>query len=178
MQTGARYGASMSAKTGSQLLEVSEFLRKVPAGGFLRNLYIRRLLPYSRRQGISITHLLPGQCDARIKDRPRQHNEHHAIHESLLLNLAEHAARLALATALPEGARATLTALSMEYIAPAHGKIRASARCPLPDENSPQECVVLVEVSGEHAGKDGARIATGMVSWLITRESDDGVFES
>ncbi|MGV6859660.1 MAG: DUF4442 domain-containing protein [bacterium] len=172
MRTESGYGATLSARTGSQILEISEFLRKLPGGSFLRNLYIGRRLPYSRRHSINIIEVLPGRCIARIKDRPKQHNDHHAIHEGLLINLAEHAARLALATALPEGGRASLTTLSMEYTGPAHGSITAKAQCGIPKALSSQECPVLVELRGE----GDSRIATGMANWLVTLDSDDGAF--
>lgn len=161
-------------RTGTRILELSDFFSRLPFGHKLRNRFIKKTIRFSRQIDCNVEHLLPGHCITSISESLRIQNEHYAIHESAIASMAEHASRLALLTGLPENATANLTTFSIQHLKPAHGKLLAECRAELPERHVAKEYQLLITV------KDAAEttVARAAASWLVNPTSKGSELES
>lgn len=160
-------------QTGTKILELSDFFSRLPMGRWLRNRFLRKTIRFSNQIGLNVDHLLPGHCITSLKETARIQNEHYSIHESAISALAEHAARLALLTGLPEKATASLSTFTIQHHKVAHGKIKAECRCELPDRHVMKEYSLMVTITDSA----GSSIASGAATWLVNPNAQEGTLE-
>jgi acyl-coenzyme A thioesterase PaaI-like protein len=98
-----------------------------------------------------------------MRDRRAVRNHLHSVHAIAIADLAELASGLALTYSLPEGARAILTGISIEYLKKARGTLAAEARIDVPgssEERSYEFESVVTDSSGE-------QVARAAAHWLV-----------
>lgn len=161
------------ARTGTRILELSEFFRRLPFGRWLRNQLLRKTIPLSRTLDFSVIELLPGHCVATLKEHSRIQNEHYCVHETVIAALAEHVARLAMLTGLPTESSATLTGWSIQFHKVGHGKLTAECKCPLPQAELTKEFHQLIEVRDQ----GNAVVARASSQWLISHTGSQSMME-
>jgi acyl-coenzyme A thioesterase PaaI-like protein len=103
-----------------------------------------------------------------VRERRRLRQHLRSMHAGAVFTFAEMASGLAMAAAVPDGARAIVTGAAIEYLKKARGRLSAEARCPLPKagERAAYEAVVQVDAAA------GDRIATARITWLVDMRPD------
>lgn len=163
------------AQTGTKLLELSDFFSRLPfLGRWLRNRLIHKSIPLSGTLNLDVRHLVPGHCITAMSERTRLQHEHYGLHESAISALAEHSARLALLTGLPDQSSATLTAWNIQFMKVGHGLLSAECQSELPDSGLTKEHSQLIEVVDE----TGSIVARAASTWLIRHEGKMEFLES
>jgi acyl-coenzyme A thioesterase PaaI-like protein len=90
-------------------------------------------------------------------------NHLRSIHAIALADLAELASGLALTYSLPEGARAILTGISIEYLKKARGTLTAEARIEVPASNEER----AYELESVISDTSGEPVARATARWLV-----------
>lgn len=113
------------AKTGGGLSIRGQWdaFQKIPGGRFLFNKVLKWLVPYSGSIHPDVQELRDGYGRVLMKDRRSVRNHLQSVHAIALMNIGEMATGLAVMYSLPEGHRAIVTHLSMEYLKKARGPI-------------------------------------------------------
>ncbi|HRC58904.1 MAG TPA: DUF4442 domain-containing protein, partial [Kofleriaceae bacterium] len=76
-------------------------LRLVPGGATLFSRLVGRMAPYTGSIGAVVVTLAPGHAEVHMQDRARVRNHLRSIHAVALVNLAELAGNVALASSAP-----------------------------------------------------------------------------
>ncbi len=139
------------------------YLRKVPGGGVLMGRLIGRMAPYTGTIRPEIVSLEPGFAKVRMNDRPIVRNHLKSIHAIALMNLGEVATGTAMLVSVPEGTRAIITKLSMEFLKKARGPITAECSCEIPSSTERREYAVSAELKNEA----GDVVARAHATWLV-----------
>jgi acyl-coenzyme A thioesterase PaaI-like protein len=150
-------------KKPSSLLQLWGVLRGVPGGGLMMGRLLGRLAPYTGTIKPEIEALEVGYARVRMRDRKKVRNHLKSLHAIALMNLGEVATGVAMMVSLPDGARAILTGLSMEYLKKGRGTITAECSCPVPQSTERK----AYELTGELKDKSGEVIARAHAKWLV-----------
>ena len=124
---------------------------------------VGRMAPYTGTIKPSILELSEGYARVQMKDRPGLRNHLNSVHAIALMNLGEVSTGVAMLSRLPEGARAIIVHLGMDYAKKARGPITAECHAPLVDATERREYEVTAELKDE----SGAVVATAQATWLV-----------
>jgi acyl-coenzyme A thioesterase PaaI-like protein len=157
-----RAAGASPAFGASRLRAAWERLSRLPGGARLFGTLFGAAIPYSATVRPQFRELGPGRAVIAMRDRRRVRNHLSSLHAIALANLGEMSTGLALAYALPEGARTILTRLSMEYLKKARGTIVATCDAPIVDGE--ERAYSVVSVLTDEAG---VVVARATAEWLV-----------
>lgn len=141
-------------------------LQGVPLGRRLFSAILWRIIPYTGSVRPHILELRPGYARVEMRDRRAVRNHLQCIHAIALMNLGELVTGLAVTMALPEGAKAIVTDLSMKYLKKARGTLVGTCEARLPGfegQKGDVDCVV----EGEIRDAKGEIVAVSKAQWRI-----------
>jgi acyl-coenzyme A thioesterase PaaI-like protein len=148
---------------GRRLLHLWRRLRPLPGGPWLFSRIFGLLVPYSGSIAPRVRVFEAGHAEIEIPDRRSNRQHLGSIHAIALINAAEQASGLAMLAGLPDGVRGIVTAISMQYLKKARGRIRAVSRVVVPVVTQDMECDVMADcVDGS-----GDVVARATVRWRL-----------
>jgi acyl-coenzyme A thioesterase PaaI-like protein len=121
------------------------------------------MVPYSGSVGPRIRMLEPGRAEVEIPDRRSNRNHLHSVHAIALINVAEQASGLAMLVGLPDGLRAIVTQISMQYLKKARGTIRAMSEVVVPTVTTDTE----IDVTAECLDREGTVVVRATIRWRV-----------
>ncbi|HTY93103.1 MAG TPA: hotdog fold domain-containing protein [Steroidobacteraceae bacterium] len=148
---------------GRRLLALWRLLRPWPGGQWLFAQIFGLMVPYSGSVGPRIRVLEPGHAEVEIPDRRGNRQHLGSVHAIALMNVAEQASGLAMLVGLPEGLRAIVPRISMEYLKKARGRIRAVSTVEVPVISTDTE----LDVTADCLDRDGTVVARATVRWRV-----------
>ncbi len=154
---------SPTAGPGARLRAAWRLLSPLPGGRRLFSLLFGRTVPYSGSIRPLIVELEPGHARILLRDRRGVRNHLRSIHALALANVAEMSTGLAVASAMPDDARAILTGLTIAYTKKARGTITAECRCDGPVGNERKEW----PLEGVLTDEAGDVVARATARWLV-----------
>lgn len=159
--------ASDAAAPGDRILRLWRSLSRWPGGDRLFGWLLTRMVPYSGTVRARIRELEPGRCRAAMRERRRVRNHLGSVHATALATLGELVTGLATLTALPAGVRGILTALEVEYVKKARGRVVAECRTDPPGPEAGVEAIEHLAL-GEIRDEGGDRVATVRATWRLS----------
>ncbi len=138
-------------------------LRPYPGGQWLFAQIFSLMVPYSGSVGPRIRVLEPGHAEVEIPDRRSNRQHLGSVHAIALINVAEQASGLAMLAGLPDGIRAIVTHISMQYMKKARGTIRAVSTVLVPTVTTDTE----IDVTADCLDQEGAIVARATVRWRV-----------
>jgi acyl-coenzyme A thioesterase PaaI-like protein len=99
-----------------------------------------------------------------MRDRRAVRNHLSSVHAIALMNLGEVATGTAMLVSVPEGARAIITRLAMDYLKKARGPITADCRCDVTDTLERKEYAVTADLTNA----EGEVVARAHATWLVS----------
>jgi len=151
------------AAAGTAVRRNWDRLSGIPGGRRLFSWLVGRMAPYSGSIGATVLELGPGRSRVELRDRRAVRNHLRSVHAVALLNLAELSSGLALTYAMPATSRGILTALSMEYVKKARGRLVASCDFDPPDASVHSEHKLFSTIRDER----GDVVARATARWLV-----------
>jgi acyl-coenzyme A thioesterase PaaI-like protein len=148
---------------GQRLLRLWRRLSPLPGGQWLFAQIFSRMVPYSGSVGPRIRVLEPGHAEVEIPDRRSNRQHLGSVHAVALMNVAEQASGLAMLSGLPDGFRAIVTQISMQYLKKARGRIRAVSTVVVPSLASDTE----IDVTADCVDPQGVVVARATVRWRV-----------
>ena len=148
---------------GLRLLRLWRRLSPLPGGRWLFARLFGLMVPYSGSIGPRIRVLEPGHAEIEIPDRRSNRQHLGSIHAIALMNLAEQTSGLAMMVGLPQGLRAIVTQISMQYLKKARGTVRAVSTVRLPPVGADTD----LDVTAECVDRSGAVVARATVRWRV-----------
>lgn len=150
---------------GPALLRHWRRLSRLPAGRWLFNRLIGRMVPYTGSIHPEVETLEPGYAVVAMADRRAVRNHLRSIHAVALANLGEVTSGLAMITGLAPGIRSIVTRLTITFVRKARGRLVAEARVTIPEVNT----VVEHDVSARIRDERGDVVAEVTVTWRLDR---------
>lgn len=139
-------------------------LGPLPGGGRLMGQLVGRMAPYTGTIRPEVLALGPGFSKVRMRDTRRVRNHLHSVHAIALMNLGEVTTGTAMLVSMPDGARAIITHLGMDYLKKARGPITAGCTCPIPQSLERREYDITAELHDER----GVLVARAHARWLVS----------
>ena len=122
------------------------------------------MVPYTASIGARVERLEPGHVVVSMRDRRRVRNHLRSVHAIALANVGELSTGLALLGAMGPEVRGILTGIDVRYLKKARGRLRAEARCTIPQVTEHTEYTVEARVTDE----SGDVVATVEARWLLS----------
>jgi len=132
-------------------------------GRWLFSRLLGRAIPYTATIGAHVERLEPGKVRVVMRDRRKVRNHLASVHAIALANLLELSTGLAFNMALPEGARAILTHLQIDYLKKARGTLTAECACEAPVANEERDYRIV----GEAKDASGEIVARATAHWRM-----------
>jgi acyl-coenzyme A thioesterase PaaI-like protein len=148
---------------GTRLLRLWQTLRPLPGGQWLFARIFSLMVPYSGSVGPRVRVLEPGHAEVEIPDRRSNRQHLGSIHAIALINVAEQASGLAMMVGLPDGIRAIVTHISMQYLKKARGTIRAVSTVAVPTVTTDTD----LDVTADCLDREGNVVARAPVRWRV-----------
>jgi acyl-coenzyme A thioesterase PaaI-like protein len=148
---------------GTRLLRLWRTLSPLPGGQWLFAQIFSLMVPYSGSVGPRIRVLEPGHAEVEIPDRRSNRQHLGSVHAIALINVAEQASGLAMLVGLPDGIRAIVTQISMQYLKKARGTIRAVSTVAIPVVTADTE----IDVTADCLDREGTVVAHATVRWRV-----------
>ena len=148
---------------GKKLLRYWRLLSPYPGGQWVFAQLFSRMVPYSGSVGPRIRVLESGHAEVEIPDRRSNRQHLGSVHAIALINVAEQASGLAMLAGLPDGIRAIVTHISMQYLKKARGTIRAVSTVEVPKVTVDTD----IDVTADCLDRDGAVVARATVRWRV-----------
>jgi len=145
-----------------------ERLSPYPCGKWLFSKLIGFAIPYTGSIQPRVVALKPGHAVVNLHDRRKVRNHLRSIHAIALANLAEFTTGLATLSGMPQGSRAILTGLEVEYHKKARGTLKAECISTPPSNDENQSLRVKTTI----VDAQGDVVASGTATWLIGPERD------
>lgn len=146
------------------LLALWARLRSLPAGGVVMGRLIGAMAPYTGTIRPEILTLEPGRSQVRMKDTRGVRNHLNSVHAIALMNLGEVATGTAMLVSVPQGSRAIITHLGMDYLKKARGPLTAECTCPVLTSNERAEHEVVADLRNEA----GEVVARARARWMVS----------
>lgn len=122
------------------------------------------MVPYSGTIRPRVIELAPGRAVVQLRDRRAVRNHLRSVHAVALANLGELASGLAMTTALPDGIRAIVTQLTIEFTKKARGTLTAVGTGTPPTQvEGPMDIDVETRIRDE----SGDEVAVVRVTWRL-----------
>jgi acyl-coenzyme A thioesterase PaaI-like protein len=161
--TAARSEARRGDQPANQILRRWQQLSARPFGKLLFSIGVGRMARYTGTIRPRVQELRPGYARIRMHDRAALRNHLKSVHAIALMNLAEVTSGLAMLAGMPDGARAIITNLAIEYKKKARGTLEAECSTTPPDTSERRE-YVLEAIVRDTAGEEVARATA---RWLV-----------
>ncbi|MDH5409235.1 MAG: DUF4442 domain-containing protein, partial [Gammaproteobacteria bacterium] len=136
----------MQQSVGDKLLNYWRLLSRYPGGRWLFSFLLGQFAPYTGSMGALVREIRPGYARVELRDRRKVRNHLNSIHAIALMNLGEVTTGLALMTGLPNGVRAIITGLSIEYFKKARGRLIAACETTQPEVRMDVNHEVVAEI--------------------------------
>lgn len=151
---------------GERANKLWQRLSPLPGGKWLFSKLIGFAIPYTGSIQPRVVSLQPGHAIVNLHDRRRVRNHLKSIHAIALANLAEFTTGIATLSGMPQGSRAILTGLQVEYHKKARGTLKSESHSTPPADAVEQSVVVEAKIYDAW----GDCVATGLATWLIGPE--------
>ncbi|MCG3173386.1 MAG: hypothetical protein GMKNLPBB_01583 [Myxococcota bacterium] len=138
-------------------------LSPLPGGTRLFSRAIGLMAPYTGTIRGEVIEVRPGHARVRMHDRKAVRNHLNSVHAIALMNLAEMCSGVAMTYSLPDGARAILTGLGIEFIKKARGTLTAECNIPIPSSTERREYEIEAVIRNE----SGDTVARARAKWLV-----------
>ena len=148
---------------GTKLLRLWRRLSPYPGGQWVFARLFSLMVPYSGSVGPRIRVLEPGHAEIEIPDRRSNRQHLGSVHAVALINVAEQASGLAMLVGLPDGIRAIVTQITMQYLKKARGTIRAVSTVSVPTVTTDTD----IDVTAECLDREGTVVARATVRWRV-----------
>ncbi len=158
----------------SRILRLWQRFNRYPAGRYVFNFLIRRIVPYTGTIKPHVTHLEPGFVTVQMKDRRIVRNHLQSIHAIALANLGEFASGLAMLSALPDSVKAIVTHLEIDYVKKARGLLVAEGRAE-PPKLITSDVVSVVQAVIRDADND--IVAELAVTWRLRPKAPEAAHQ-
>lgn len=142
-------------------------LSKFPLGHRVFSHLIGWVVPYTGSISPRVEKVERGFARIWMEDHRYVRNHLNSIHAAALMNLGEAASGLALNYDLPQGSKAILKELKMEYLKKARGRLYAEGHCEVPTSNIKSECIATANILDE----SNTVVAKATATWLISPKS-------
>lgn len=152
-----------NAAPGARILRLWTRLAPLPGGKRMFSLLVGAMAPYTGTIGARCEELRPGHARWTLRERRRVQNHLRSIHAIALVNLAEVTSGTAMLTALPRGVRGIVTALEIEYLKKARGRLTATSDVEVGPVTEPRDQQVVAAI--HDAGGD--EVARARVTWRV-----------
>lgn len=137
---------------------------KIPGGKWFFSKMVGMMIPYTGSIRATVESLSPGESTVVLYDRKSVRNHLNSVHAIALTNLGEFTSGLAMTAALPQGSRAILKGLSIEYLKKARGTIKARSKVVLPAIGEKTEVPVMAELFDS----SGEKVAVFKSAWQVS----------
>ncbi|MBP7126846.1 DUF4442 domain-containing protein [Myxococcota bacterium] len=126
-----------------------ERARAIPGGTRVFSFLLGRYIPYTGTIGARVESLADGEAVVRLEDRRCVRNHLDSVHAVALANLGEFSTGLAVLGSAPDGSRAILKRLQVDYRKKARGTLVATARVEVPRGAGRHEVWARSEIRNE-----------------------------
>jgi len=159
----------MAAAVEGRVLKLWQRWGGTAPGRVLYSMMLGRMVPYSGSIRPRVMQLEPGYVRIVMRDRRSLRNHLHSIHAIALANLGELASGLAMIAALPDGVKAIVVKLDIDYLKKARGNLLAEGRTePIGAITDKQNRIVHAEIMDS----DGDIVARLQVHWQLKPAQD------
>jgi acyl-coenzyme A thioesterase PaaI-like protein len=154
----------VSANPSAGLVKWWQRLHQRPGGKWLFARMLARAIPYTNTISPKVQVIEPGFARVELEDRRRVRNHLNSIHAIAIANLGELCSGLAITSLLPANVRGIPTALHIDYLKKARGRLVATSRCTAPNVSQPMDYQVVCNVSDS----GGEEVATVTATWRLS----------
>ncbi|MEO5668741.1 MAG: DUF4442 domain-containing protein [Bdellovibrionota bacterium] len=151
---------------GEALLGLWERSAKVPFGDAIFSRMIGWAIPYTASVSPRVEVLERGHAIVRLEDTRSVRNHLSSVHAIALANIGEFCTGLSLMSQMPDGMRAILASIKIDYLKKARGRLKAEARCPEIKFGEKSEHVLV----GEILDREKICVARVHATWLVGPE--------
>jgi acyl-coenzyme A thioesterase PaaI-like protein len=124
-------------------------------------------IPYTGSIRATVNVLEKGYAEVLMRDRRKVRNHLRSVHAIALANIGEFCTGLSVTTSMPDGARAILKSIHVDYLKKARGTLRAKARCPVTFPPYEALARTSVPVTGEIFDAGGECVSRVVAEWVV-----------